>query len=65
MSMDDGRTPKYIFITARVSSLGKGLAPRRSLPARGARLQGDDAEVHPYINVVIGTMSPYQHGECE
>src|SRR5215470_14682811 len=65
MSVTDGRTPKYIFVTGGVvSSLGKGLAAA----SIGCLLEGHGYRVtmqkfDPYINVDPGTMSPYQHGE--
>src|SRR4026207_1734 len=61
----DVRMPKYIFITGGVvSSLGKGLASA----SLGCLLEGHGYTVtlqkfDPYINVDLGTMSPYQHGE--
>src|SRR6202521_242834 len=56
---------RYVFITGGVvSSLGKGLASAALgalLQARGYR--GRLRQLHPYLNVDPGTMSPYQHGE--
>jgi len=57
--------PKYIFCTGGVvSSVGKGLtvaAIGRILKARGLKVAIQ--QLDPYLNVVPGTMSPYQHGE--
>ncbi len=56
---------KYIFITGGVvSSLGKGLTSG----ALGALLETRDLKVRirkfdPYLNVDVGNMSPFQHGE--
>ena len=56
---------KYIFVTGGVlSSLGKGLASASIgslLEARGIRI--NFLKLDPYINVDLGTMSPFQHGE--
>ncbi|MBI4466618.1 MAG: CTP synthase [Acidobacteria bacterium] len=57
--------PKYIFVTGGVvSSLGKGLAASSIgalLESRGLKVTLQKYD--PYLNVVPGTMSPYQHGE--
>jgi CTP synthase (UTP-ammonia lyase) len=59
-----GKT-KYIFITGGVvSSLGRGIAAApigALLEARGVK--GSLLKLVPYIKVVRGTMSPFQHGE--
>ena len=56
---------KYIFVTGGVvSGLGKGITAAslgRLLKARGLKVAAQ--KLDPYINVVPGTMSPYQHGE--
>ena len=56
---------RFIFITGGVvSSLGKGLMAASLaalLQARGYRVR--IRKFDPYLNVVPGTMSPYQHGE--
>ena len=56
---------KYIFVTGGVvSSLGKGITAAslgRLLKSRGYRVTIQKFD--PYINIVPGTMSPYQHGE--
>src|SRR5699024_1935330 len=56
---------KYIFVTGGVvSSLGKGITAAslgRLLKNRGLKVTLQ--KFYPYINVVPGTMSPYQHGE--
>ena len=56
---------KFIFVTGGVlSSLGKGLASASIgslLESRG--LQINFLKLDPYINVDLGTMSPFQHGE--
>src|SRR6202045_4821092 len=56
---------KYIFITGGVvSSLGKGLtsaALGALLEARGLKLCLQ--KLDPYLNVDLGTMNPFQHGE--
>src|SRR4029434_3309267 len=59
------RPVKYIFVTGGVvSSLGKGLAAA----SIGCLLEGHGYKVGlqnvvPYITVIPGTMSPFQHGE--
>ena len=56
---------KYIFVTGGVvSGLGKGITAAslgRPLKTRG--LPAAAQQLHPYINVDPGTMSPDQHGE--
>ena len=56
---------KYIFVTGGVvSGLGKGITAAsmgRLLKALGLKVAAQ--KLDPYINVVPGTMSPYQHGE--
>ncbi|MBQ6539434.1 MAG: CTP synthase [Oscillospiraceae bacterium] len=56
---------KYIFVTGGVvSGLGKGITAAslgRLLKARGLTVAAQTLD--PYIIVVPGTMSPYQHGE--
>ena len=56
---------KYIFVTGGVvSGLGKGIAAAslgRLLKARGLKVALQKFD--PYLNVDLGTMSPYQHGE--
>ena len=62
--MSDGISPKFAFITGGVvSSLGKGLSAASLgalLEARGLKVTL--VKLDPYINVVPGTMSPFQHG---
>ena len=54
---------KYIFVTGGVvSGLGKGITAAslgRLLKSRGLKVAAQ--KLDPYINVVPGTMSPYQH----
>src|SRR2546428_12003073 len=56
---------KFIFVTGGVaSSVGKGITVAslgRLLKNRGVSVSL--MKLDPYINVVPGTMSPYQHGE--
>src|SRR5581483_7712331 len=56
---------KYVIITgAALSSHGKGIAAAslgRLLVQRGLRVTIQKCD--PYINVDLGTMSPFQHGE--
>ena len=56
---------KYIFVTGGVvSSLGKGLAAASMgclLESRGLKV--NLTKFDPYLNVDLGTMSPFQHGE--
>ena len=59
------RNTKFIFVTGGVlSSLGKGLSSASIgalLESRG--LSVAHLKMDPYINVGLGTMRPYQHGE--
>ena len=56
---------KFVFVTGGVSSsLGKGLTASslgRLLKARGLRVTM--CKLDPYINVDLGTMNPFEHGE--
>src|ERR1039458_7654592 len=56
---------RFVFVTGGVvSSLGKGIAAASLgaiLEARGLRVAM--VKLDPYINVHLGTMSPFQHGE--
>src|ERR1700741_4329698 len=58
--------PKYIFVTGGVtSSLGKGIISAslaKLLQARGYTVTIQ--KLDPYINIVPGTLNPYEHGEC-
>ena len=57
---------KYIFVTGGVvSSLGKGIISSSLaclLKARGYKVTIQKFD--PYINIVPGTLNPYEHGEC-
>jgi len=57
--------PRFVFVTGGVvSSLGKGITAASLgaiLEARG--LHVSMIKLDPYLNVVPGTMSPFQHGE--
>jgi CTP synthase len=57
--------PKHIFVTGGVaSSLGKGLTASslgRLLKMRGLRVTMQ--KLYPYINIVPGTINPFEHGE--
>jgi hypothetical protein len=53
-----------VFVTGGVvSSLGKGIAPRRSARSSNRAASRSPLKLDPYINVDPGTMSPFQHGE--
>ncbi len=56
---------KFIFVTGGVvSGLGKGITAAslgRLLKGRGLKVASQ--KLSPYMNVVPGTMSPFQHGE--
>ena len=57
---------KYIFVTGGVaSSLGKGIISAslgKLLQARGYRVTIQKFD--PYINIDLGTLNPFEHGEC-
>src|SRR5947209_18642759 len=57
---------KHIFVTGGVtSSLGKGIIAAslaKLLQARGLKVTIQKFD--PYINVDLGTLNRYEHGEC-
>src|SRR6516165_2320237 len=56
---------RHLFVTGGVaSSVGKGLTASsigRLLKLRGLRVRMQ--KLDPYLNVDLGTMNPFQHGE--
>ena len=57
---------KYIFVTGGVtSSLGKGIiAASLAKLLQARKFNVTIQKFDPYINVVPGTLNPYEHGEC-
>ena len=56
---------KYIFVTGGVvSSVGKGVTVASiGQILKSSGFQVSVQKLDPYLNVLPGTMSPYQHGE--